>query len=91
MGPLRRRQAIRLQSVYMVVVLIVLGTFGRLSLPLFLTAALVGLVVLAETARRPHADPPWVRRLRRSAAVGLGLFALYLLVRMRGMLPASAA
>lgn len=74
----------------MLAVLGVLVAFDALSLPLFLTAALLGLLVLVERETPQYVTPPWVVGLRRFVAVGLVGFGLYVLYRLVLMLPEGA-
>lgn len=63
---------------------------GSMSVPLFLSAALAGLVVLVEIATPRHARPPWIVWLRRFVFAGLVVFGLYVAFRMALMVPEGA-
>lgn len=67
----------------MLTVVVVLVLFEAMSLPLFLTAALVGFLVLVEMSTPRYVRPLWTVRARRLAIVGLVAFSLYFGYRLQ--------
>lgn len=71
----------------MISIAVVLTLFDELSIALFLTASLGGLIVLVETASPRYVRPSWLLGLRRFVAVGLVVFGIYLAVRLSRLAP----
>ena len=74
----------------MVSVIALLVLFDAMSIPLFLTAAFVGLIVLVEMASPRYARPRWTNGLRRFVQFGFVVFGLYVAFRLALMVPAGA-
>lgn len=90
MATLDRIRVVRIQIIWMLAVVVLLVLFSAMSIPLFLSASLVGLVVLVEMATPRYARPSWVGGLRRFVIAGLIVFGLYVAVRMLQMIPPEA-
>lgn len=86
----QRLQIIRIQIVWMLAVVGILSLFDELSLPLFFSSALAGLLVLTEMGTPRYVRPFWITGLRRFVLGGLVVFALYAFVRVIQMVPPNA-
>lgn len=87
---LHRLQLARFQLAWMVTVVALLASFGRFSLPLFLGASLVGLLLLVEIGTPQHVAPSWIVGLRRFLLVCLVVFGSYVVYRLALLVPAGA-
>lgn len=66
-----------------------LAALGVLSYELYFVASLVGLLVVVELTAPVAVAPRWRVRLRWLAVAGLVVFALVLVRRLVGLLPAG--
>jgi hypothetical protein len=73
----------------MLAVLGVLVLFDSWSLPLFLSATLVGMLVVVERETPRYVRPAWIVGMRQFVAVCLVAFALFVLIRIAQLAPES--
>lgn len=87
MGTSRRFRFVRIQVGWMLAVLVSLTVFDALTLELFFSSSLMGLLVLFEMTEPRTITPPWRVLLRRIALVGLVVYGLIVVRRVSEMLP----
>jgi len=70
----RISRCVHIQIVWMLGTVVVLAGIESLSLELFYSLSLIGLLVVAQLTAPASLTPPWRRRLRRVVVAGLGGF-----------------
>lgn len=78
--PTRQQRFVYWQAVWMLGTVVALAALSRLSVELYLTVSLIGLLVLLELTAPLNVSPRWERRLKWVALLGFLGFA-YLVVR----------